>query len=409
MNIRFTTLIAALIAALLLAACTVAPVATDVATEVATEAETESETAVATEEASEEATAGDADSSDGADSSLVEPMPERMPVYDVELAGYPPLTSKPALFDIVEKSDETVTVRHQYGETVIPRDPQRIVTEMNTGEIIVSLGILPVGYIAFEDQGISPILAEAAPDMLFLPAVDGPNYEQIVALEPDLIIGSWMMGTDGNQEQYELLSEIAPTLPFNDWPGIYWQDSTRQVAMLFDREEQAEAVIADYDAQVQEIRARIAPIFGDETVSPLLFFGPTPWLYTPREVNNGGVAPEDSVGWLYHELALTPGPEILELLGDGAGGLSSQFLEIPAELLPEMSAEHLVIFPNGYSGAQGISDGYIEFQESALWATLPAVQAGNVYPITGVNKSRGYYTRLENMHIFADIVTGDSD
>ncbi|MCG8349842.1 MAG: hypothetical protein MI924_18915 [Chloroflexales bacterium] len=29
----------------------------------------------------------------------------------------------------------------------------------------------------------------------------------------------------------------------------------------------------------------------------------------------------------------------------------------------------------------------------------------NVYPITGVNKSRGYYTRLENTDIFADAVT----
>lgn len=385
MKIRLTTLLTVLLAALLLAACVALPAAN--------EAATTSQTSTTAEEAG-----------DAADAA-VGPMPERMPVYDVELAGYAPLTSAPPLFEIIAKTDETVTVHHQYGETTIPRNPQRVVTEMNTGEILVSLGILPVGYVAYEDQGISPILAEAAPDMRFLPVVDGPNYEQIVELQPDLIIGSWMMGTDGNQEHYELLSAIAPTLPFNDWPGNYWEDSTHQVAMLFDREAQAEAVLADYDAYVQEVREQIAPIFGDETVTSLLFFGPSAWLYAPRNANNGRVTPEDSVGWLYHELGLTPGEEILELIGGDEAGLSKGFLEITGELLPEITANHLVVFPNGYSGAEGISEGYTEYQESPLWAAVPAVQAGNVYVITGVNKSRGYYTKKENMRIFADIVT----
>ncbi|MEM7125988.1 MAG: iron-siderophore ABC transporter substrate-binding protein [Chloroflexota bacterium] len=389
MKTRFLTLFAVLITALLLAACEAVP--------------TEEQAGLSAESAAE----GAADAS--AESSAMEAMPERMPYYDVELEGYEPLTSAPALFDIVEMTEETVTVRHQYGETTIPRNPQRVVTEMNTGEIMVSLGVMPVGYIAFEDQGISPILAEAAPDMVFLPVVDGPNYEQIVALDPDLIIGSWMMGTDGNEEHYELLSAIAPTLTFNDWPGSYWQDSTRQVAMLFDRQKQAEAVIADYDAFVQETRERIAPIFGDETVSPLLFFGPTPWLYTPRYAYDDRVVPEDSTGWLYHELGLTPGDEIAELIGSDMLGLSNVFLEISGEQLPEMTADHLVVFPNGYSGAEGISEGYTEYLESPIWATLPAVQAGNVYAITGVNKSRGYYTKKDNMRIFADIVTGASE
>lgn len=400
MNIRLFALSSALIAVLLLSACVAVPVA-ETTPSAATEELVDASTTENNAEAETPATATNSD--------LVAEMPERLPAYDVELEGYAPLTSLPALFDIVEKTEETVTIRHLYGETTIPRNPQRIVTEMNTGEILISLGIIPVGYISPEDQGISPTLAEVAPNMVHLPVVDGPNYEQILALDPDLIIGSWMMGTGGDQAQYELLNAIAPTIPFNDWPGAYWQDSTRQVAMIFDLEEQAEVVIADYDAHVQEIRARIAPVFGDETVTPLLFFGPTAWLYTPREASNGRVSPEDSVGWLYHELALKPGEDILELVGGDETALGSPYLEITGELLPKITAEHLVVFPNGYSGAEGISEGFVDYQESPIWQNVPAVQEGNVYAITGVNKSRGYYTAKDNMQIFADIVTGERD
>lgn len=331
---------------------------------------------------------------------------EELPVVQ---AGFPELDpAEITHFEVIEETEDTITVRHLYGETTFPRHPQRIVTEMNTAEILISLGIIPVGYMSLADQGISPIIAEVAPEMTLLPVVEGPNYEQILEMEPDLIIGSLWMGTGADASEYELMSAIAPTVPFATWPGLMWKDSTRQVAALFDRQEQAEAVIADYDVRVAAAREQIAPVFGEETVSQLLFFGPTAWLYSPFEEQDGHIYAEDSIGWLYYELGLMPGPGIVKLLGVEEGGFIP-WVEITGEQLPEIQAEHLVVFPNGYSGAQGISEGYVDYTETPIWRALPAVQADRVYVITGVNKARGYYTQLDNIEIFVDIVTADQE
>lgn len=324
-------------------------------------------------------------------------------------AGFPELNpAEITQFEIVDETEDTITIKHLYGETVIPRNPQRIVTEMNTAEVLISLGVIPVGYISYEDQGISPIIAEQAPDMTWLPVIEGPNYEQILELEPDLIIGSLWMGTDGNIAEYELMSEIAPTVPLTVWPGLIWKDTTLQFGTLFDQEELAESLIADYDARVAIAQEQIAPVFGDETVSQLLFFGPSAWLYSPFEVYEDHIYAEDSIGWLYYELGLRPGPGIVSLLGADTEEFV-QWVEITGEQLPEIQSQHLVVFPNGYSGAEGISEGYLNFSDSPIWQALPAVKADNVYVITGVNKSRGYYTKLDNIEIFTEIVTSHLD
>lgn len=328
---------------------------------------------------------------------------EELPVVQ---AGFPSLDpTEVTHFEVIDETEETITVQHQYGETTFPRNPQRIVTDMNTAEILISLDIIPVGYMSPEGQGISPIIAELAPEMVLLPVIEGPNYEQILLLEPDLIIGASWMGTDGNVNDYDLMSTIAPTVPFSIWPGLLWDDSTRQMADLFDREEQAEAVISDYNDRVADAREQIEPIFGNDTVSQLLFFGPTAWLYSPIDEFEGHTYAEDATGWLYYELGLTPGPSMINLLSHEEEGMFIPFLEITGEFLPEITAQHLVVFPNGYSGADGISEGYTDYIISPIWQNLPAIQAENLYVITGVNKSRGYYTRLDNIEIFVDVVT----
>ncbi|MEM7030656.1 MAG: ABC transporter substrate-binding protein [Chloroflexota bacterium] len=327
----------------------------------------------------------------------------------MEEAGFP-LLSAPAepLFEIIEKTDDTITVRHQYGESTIPRNPERIITEYWTSELLISIGIMPIGHISWEDEGISPIVTAEAPDMIYLPAAEGANYEQVATLEPDLIIGANWIGGYGDENEYKLMSAIAPTLPFNGCPCNYRREATLLLGELFDRQEEATQFLADYDQQVSDLRAQVSQVFGDETVSPLIFWGPDPWLYAPRYPEDGRVYIEDTAGWLYHEMGLAPGPEIMGLLVPDEGEFLWGVDLISGELLPEIQADHLVVFPNGYSNAEGISGEYTEFTENQLWQTLPAVQADNVHLIIGVNKARGYYTLLDNMRIFADTISGES-
>lgn len=321
----------------------------------------------------------------------------------LSVPGFPTLDPPVPLFELVAESADTLTVRHFHGETEIPRNPQRIVTSLGTAEILISLGVMPLGYASRQD--LSPVVREIAPDVIYLPVIDtGPNLEQLAALEPDLIIGYSFLGGN-NPQDYDLISQIAPTVVFNDWPAYNWQDSTRQIAQLLGDAEQAETVIADYNARVAQIRREIAPDFGSDTVSALLFFD-TPWLYSPMHASPDGerLVYSANVGWVYFDLGLIPGPEVVDFLAADQDGVPLAFFEIVHERLPDLQADHLIIFPGGYSGAEEISESYVEYTQSALWQTLPAVQQDQVYVITGVNRPGGYYSLLDVMERLARAV-----
>jgi len=318
-----------------------------------------------------------------------------------DLEGYPSIDPPISLFEVVDETEDTLTISHLRGETTIPRNPERIVASAGTEEILISLGIMTAGLIAWED--LSPVVRDIAPDVVHLPVVDsGPNLEQLLELDPDLILGWAFVGGD-NAEHYDLVSEIAPTVVFNQSPNLYFEDYTRQIASLFDLEDKAEEVIAEYEDRVIDLREQVQPIIGDETVSALLFFT-TPWLYGPMDTVGENYVPSSYVGWLFYELELTPSEETVAFNSEG-----QVYAEVAGEILPEVQANHLVVFPGGYSGATEIAEAYTEYIESPIWQSLPAVEAGNVYIITGINRPVGYYTRLAAMERFADAVTDSAE
>jgi iron complex transport system substrate-binding protein len=93
-------------------------------------------------------------------------------------------------------------------------------------------------------------LGDATPTVLNKGAFTGTaayNFEEIAALDPDLIIGLY---TDMNEQQYETLSAIAPTIaPSGDHPefGMPWQESTRMVGAALGQPERAEELIAEVE------------------------------------------------------------------------------------------------------------------------------------------------------------------
>ena len=107
------------------------------------------------------------------------------------------------------------TVTHKYGETVVPEEPQRVVSVgVTEQDILLDLGVIPVGVT--EWYGKQPdatwpwahdLLEGAEPEVLN--ATDGLEFEKIAALEPDLIVGT---NAGITKKDYALLSQIAPTV-----------------------------------------------------------------------------------------------------------------------------------------------------------------------------------------------------
>lgn len=161
-----------------------------------------------------------------------------------------------------------VTVEHQYGSVEIPEAPQRVVSiGYQEHDVVYALGVAPIAvryWFGDEADVIYPwaedavAVAVAATDPA-QPETEDPeilnmafgqmNFEAIAALQPDLIVGVYSGMTP---EEYETLSEIAPTIaqpdgfiPF----GVPWQDATRLVGQALGRTEIAETAIADLEAQ----------------------------------------------------------------------------------------------------------------------------------------------------------------
>lgn len=157
-----------------------------------------------------------------------------------------------------------VTVEHQFGETVVPEEPQRVVsvglTEQDT---LLQLGVVPIattewygeqpGAIWPWAQGLLDELGGEQPEVLRTD--DGIEFEKIAGLEPDLIVG---VNAGLTKKDYELLSKIAPTIASVEGSSQYfspWRDQVLQVARGLGREADGQALVDEADDAYAKVAA----------------------------------------------------------------------------------------------------------------------------------------------------------
>lgn len=184
-----------------------------------------------------------------------------------------------------------VTIEHKYGSTTIEAQPQRIVTVgLIDHDALLALGIVPVGTTEWFGEYPGALWPWAQEKLAELggavPTVvggsDGINFEQIAALNPDLILALYSGVTE---EEYGLLREIAPTVAqpaeYVDY-GIPWQDLTRKVGQAVGKAAEADALIADVEARFAQVRAEHPEFEGATSVVATPYQGI--WVYGPQDV-----------------------------------------------------------------------------------------------------------------------------
>ncbi|NOK63316.1 MAG: hypothetical protein GFH27_549361n49 [Chloroflexi bacterium AL-W] len=62
-----------------------------------------------------------------------------------QVPGFPAYAPTPTMLEVVEEREETVLIRHAFGETEVPKNPARVYTDALTTQIALSLGIEPAG------------------------------------------------------------------------------------------------------------------------------------------------------------------------------------------------------------------------------------------------------------------------
>ena len=168
---------------------------------------------------------------------------------------------------VESSSNDCQSIKHDRGTTEVCNQPQKIVAiGPNMLELLLALDIQPVGYADYfalparkfdrPSQQI-PFLGEKVTSQpLNVGTADNPNLETIAQLQPDLILG----GVASNKDEYDLLSQIAPTLLFTYAIDDAWQDQIRTIAKAVGKTTVAERVINEHSQRIAQTKQALQPV-----------------------------------------------------------------------------------------------------------------------------------------------------
>lgn len=170
-----------------------------------------------------------------------------------------------------------VSIPSALGTAEITEAPERVVTlGWGSEDAALSLGVVPVAVQNMKsdtgtDDGLLPwsrakleeLDPNAEPTLLTASSKEMP-YEQIAALAPDVILA---VHSGVNQEQYDKLSAIAPTVAYPErrW-ATSWEDQITTVGKALGRSAQAEALVTQTQDTLAQAKSQ-HPEFAGKTVA----------------------------------------------------------------------------------------------------------------------------------------------
>ncbi|MGO1978442.1 iron-siderophore ABC transporter substrate-binding protein [Brachybacterium tyrofermentans] len=168
-------------------------------------------------------------------------------------------------------TDGEISIDHAFGTTTIPAKPEVVTTvAWANHEVPLALDVAPAGMAAatFGDDdtdGLLPWVSEKLEELgaeipVLFDESDGIDFEGVADTAPDVILAAYSGLT---QEDYDTLSQIAPTVPFPEiaW-GTSWRDMITTNATGMGMASEGEALIAELEGQIEEAVAAHPAIAG---------------------------------------------------------------------------------------------------------------------------------------------------
>ncbi|UMA66198.1 iron-siderophore ABC transporter substrate-binding protein [Roseivivax marinus] len=189
------------------------------------------------------------------------------------------------------------TVEDSRGTQSFDAPPERIVVlDWALAEQVLDLGVVPVGapeLDLYRDWVSVPEMPQSVTDVGLRTE---PNLERIAALDPDVIIASDMAPADVAR-----LERIAPVLAFEAWAADHDNVAAARkillsIATLTGRTDRAEALIADTEQEMSQLRASLEDAFDGappDTAVIRLNDAASVWIYGD---NSFPVAALDALG-----------------------------------------------------------------------------------------------------------------
>lgn len=261
-----------------------------------------------------------------------------------------------------------ITIKHAFGETIIESKPERIATiSWGNQDLPLALGVVPVGiseanYGVIDGSGVLPWTAAKFAELgvenpVLFDDVAGLNFEAIADVQPDVILAAYSGIT---QEEYDLLSEIAPVVAYPTLPWqTFWRDQILYDSMGMGMQAEGEALIKDLEAL---IATKISETPQVEGKSAAYFY------FNPADLGNFYVyLPGDPRAAYLMDLGMTV-PESVKKMAEETDSFAIALSAENADLLYDID---LII-------AYGSPELLPALQADPLLGTIPAIANGAV-------------------------------
>ncbi|MEM7794656.1 MAG: iron-siderophore ABC transporter substrate-binding protein [Cyanobacteria bacterium P01_C01_bin.118] len=257
-------------------------------------------------------------------------------------------------------SSPTRTFEHALGKTIIPENPDRIIS-LVPGAVLDSLLALeakPIGMVIFNnrDYEVPPYLADQVTGIESVGDVAQPNLESIVQLQPDLIIIS-----DFQKRLYPRLSKISPTVALSS-KAKSWQETFLTLADLVNKTETAQQLLDQYEQRAAAFKSALAKQPDNPDVSVVRVRADGIFLYVKSS----------PVGQILEELGIQRSPAQDVFLK------RSPRISISLEELEKADGDVMFVYGLEFRNTQAA---YEQLKADPLWKQLKAVRTNRVYVV----------------------------
>ncbi len=234
------------------------------------------------------------------------------------------------------------------GEIEIPVKPQRIVAEEYLGSLI-ALDVIPVGAPGLTIQNY--YFKDELLGVADTGAYGQLSTESILALNPDLIIS-------GNEESYEMLSKIAPTvvIPYGDLKNAH--EELTFFGQLLGKEKEAEAWLKNYDQRIAEAKAKVDVVIAEDASFSIMEDTDKATYVYGDNFGRGGQP-------VYQALGRKPPSAVANEI------MENQWAELSKEMVAGYAGDYIIMTSN----SRTVED----FEADPIWGSLPAVKNGHLY------------------------------
>lgn len=278
-----------------------------------------------------------------------------------------------------ETKSETRTLTDALGNKVeVPVEPKRVLASY-LEDNLVALDITPVAQWSVNDgTSIQDYLQGSLKDV---PTV---NYdlplESVQKLKPDLIIMDSAAMVEG--DKYAQYSKIAPTYVIGKDLNNDWREELLLVGEVFDKKDEAQAKLDEYDAKAKEAAATIKADYNNPSAAAIWIVGGKAFIVA-EELSAGAV--------MYGDL----GMGVPDLVKEVSAKSETNWNEISLEKLASLDADHLFVL-----NSDGEND---KITTSKIWKAIPAVKANNVHEFDPAS-SWLYTGTVANTQIIDDVL-----